>query len=261
MSENASAAEWLRGIIDECEVDRMRRCTDIAEAFGIDCNHEKSCRDCIARMMTTISDRIDAERALPADMEWPRFEDGELVKIGDDVEYKGETMRVYLATFDADGWALWCSREGIDGRLSGSYGERVKRPAPEVLDADGVPIEVGDIVYRDADPEPLQVELIYACSTGYCTVRLKDSAGIYTSADAPRLSHKKPEPADSWEKLEEDARKIACNYAPAPLNEDGLTTCDGCPFEKSESCSNEMTIDLVERAKKLAGIEEEARND
>lgn len=42
---------------------------------------------------------------------------------------------------------------------------------------------------------------------------------------------------------------------------DGLTTCDGCRFQKSESCSNEMTLDVVERAKKLAGIEEEARND
>lgn len=128
------------------------------------------------------------------------------------------------------------------------------------LDADGEPIRIGDIVYRDADPKPLQVDLIYVGSMGYRAVRLKDSAGIYTSADAPRLSHKKPEPPDSWEKLEKDARKIACDYAHAPRNEDGLTTCDGCPFQKSESCSNEMTIDLVERAKKLAGIEEEVRN-
>ena len=129
------------------------------------------------------------------------------------------------------------------------------------LDADGAPIEVGDTVYCDDDPEPWQVDLIYAGSMGYCTVRLKDSAGIYKSADAPRLSHKKPEPPDSWEKLEEDARKTTCNYALAPRDEDGLTTCDGCRFQKSESCNNEMTIDLVERAKKLAGIEEEERND
>lgn len=132
--EKQGAAEWLRGIIDECEVDRMRSCTAIAEVFGIDCKHEKTCRDCITRMMTTIADRIDAERALPEGMEWPRFEDGELVRIGDEVEYKGETMRVYLATLDADGWALWCLREGIDGRLSGSFGERVKRPAPMMAD-------------------------------------------------------------------------------------------------------------------------------
>lgn len=50
-------------------------------------------------------------------------------------------------------------------------------------------------------------------------------------------------------------------YAPTPLNEDGLVTCDECPFQKSESCGNEMMIDLVKRAKKLAGVEEEARND
>lgn len=137
-----------------------------------------------------------------------------------------------------------------------SYDSYMKLP----LDADGEPIRIGDIVYRDGYPEPLEVDLIYDGSTGYCTLRLKDSAGIYTSADVPRLSHKKPERPDSWEKLEEDARKTACNYAPAPRNEDGLITCDGCPFEKSESCGNEMMIDLVERAKKLAGIEEEARN-
>ena len=78
----------------------------------------------------TIHERLAdlVEPQLPEGVEWPRFEDGELVKVGDDVEYERETMRVYLATFDSDGWALWCSREGIDGRLSGSYGERVKRP-------------------------------------------------------------------------------------------------------------------------------------
>lgn len=195
--EKQGAAEWLRGIVDEYKADE-RSCHEKAKMFGIDCNHEESCTDCEIDKMKAIADRIDADRALPDGMEWPRFEDGELVKVGDEVEYKGETMRVYLATFDADGWALWCSREGIDGRLSGSYGERVKRPAPEVLDADGVPIKVGDTVYCDDDTEPWQVDLIYAGSMVYCTVRLKDSAGIYKSADAPRLSHKKPEPPDSW---------------------------------------------------------------
>lgn len=201
MSEKKQgAAEWLRGIIGRYEDEAVGlngSCSTMAKMFGVVCK-EETCRSCMVKMMTVIADRIDAELALPDGMEWPRFEDGELVKVGDDVEYKGETMRVYLATLDADGWALWCSREGIDGRLSGSYGERVKRPIRKVLDADGAPIEVGDTVYCDDDPEPWQVDLIYAGSMGYCTVRLKDSAGIYKSADAPRLSHKKPEPPDSW---------------------------------------------------------------
>ena len=250
--EKQGVPAWLRGIIGEYEASGEVGCSAMAKMFGIYCEHVASCRDCMTKMMTDIADRIEADRELPEGVEWPRFEDGGLVRIGDELEFEGKTMLVCDATFYADGWALWCDREDMSGRLYGSYSERVKRPTPKVLDADGVPIEVGDTVYCDDDPEPLQVDLIYAGSTGYCTVRLKDSAGIYTSADAPRLSRKKPEPADSWEKLEEDARETACNYAPAPRNEDGLITCDGCPFQKSESCSNEMMIDLVERAKKLA---------
>ena len=155
--ERKGVSAWLRGIIDECEVDRMRSCTAIAEAFGIDCKHEKTCRDCITKMMTAIADRIDAERALPEGMEWPRFEDGGLVRIGDELEFEGKTMLVCDATFYADGWALWCDREDMSGRLYGKYGERPARPAPKVLDADGVPIKVGDVVYYDGEPHPLTV--------------------------------------------------------------------------------------------------------
>lgn len=145
--EKQGVSAWLRGIIGECGVSGTRSCTAIAEAFGIDCKHERTCRDCITKMMTAIADRIDAERALPDDMEWPRFEDGGLVRIGDELEFEGKTMLVCDATFYADGWALWCDREDMSGRLYGKYGERVKRPAPKVLDADGVPIKVGDVVY------------------------------------------------------------------------------------------------------------------
>lgn len=49
---------------------------------------------------------------------------------------------------------------GIDGGLRGSYGERVKRPAPKVLDADGVSINVGDTVYCDGEDEALTVTSI-----------------------------------------------------------------------------------------------------
>ena len=233
-------------------------CKDfVAIEFGISspCKSPRRCCDCYADMFERIADRIDAERALPEGIdaeralpegvEWPRFEDGEPVKVGDEVEFEGETMRVHLATFDADGWALWCSREGIDGRLSGSYGERVKRPAPEVLGADGAPIEVGDTVYCNGEDEPLRVSHI----TDSTKVTLIDDHVSYFTVNPSRLSHERP---DSWERIEEDARETACNYAPAPRNEDGLITCDGCPFQKSESCSNEMMIDLVERAKKLA---------
>lgn len=203
MSENVSAAEWLRGIIDECGVSGTRSCTAIAEAFGIDCKHEKTCRDCITKMMTAIADRIDAERALPEGMEWPRFEDGGLVRIGDEVEFEGKTMRVCEVALYADSWALWCDCEDMSGRLHGSYCERVERPAPEVLDADGVPIKVGDTVYFvDGDARSLTVERIDA-NGGEHAVDLVYAGQIlrWYSVNPEKLTHERP---DSWRLWGED---------------------------------------------------------
>ena len=127
------------------------------------------------------------------------------------------------------------------------------------LDADGEPIRLGDEVNIDGDAMTV---LGYRLHNDMLLLVAKDKkSGLFFTPKPSIVRHFKPEPADSWEKLEEDARKTACNYAPAPRYEDGLVTCDGCRFQRSESCGNEMTIDLVERAKKLAGIEEEARND
>ena len=127
------------------------------------------------------------------------------------------------------------------------------------LDADGEPIRIGDEVNIDGD---VMTVLGYRLHNDMLLLVAKDKkSGLFFTPKPSIVRHFKPEPADSWEKLEKDARKTACAYAPAPLNEDGLVTCDGCRFQKSESCSNEMTLDVVERAKKLAGIEEEARND
>ena len=239
MTGKQGAAEWLRGIIGRYEDETVGlngSCSTMAKMFGVVCK-EETCRSCMVKMMTAIADRIDAERALPADVEWPRFEDGEVVKIGDDVEYKGETMRVYLATFDADGWALWCSREGIDGRLSGSFGERVKRPTPKVLDADGVPIEVGDTVYCDDDPEQLIVESFDDPGCVYITLA-KSSNGIFYTIEPSRLSHERP---DSWERIEEDAKLAPRDY----LEKRGMNP------EKTERIAS-MMADLVRRAKALA---------
>lgn len=187
-------------------------CKDfVAIEFGISspCKSPRRCCDCYADMFERIADRIDAERALPEGIdaeralpegvEWPRFEDGEPVKVGDEVEFEGETMRVHLATFDADGWALWCSREGIDGRLSGAYGERVKRPAPEVLDADGVPIKVGDTVW--ATYNGCEHLVMAVCSDGSLHPEMVTDDGCMVEYEeglwdfAKKVTHEQP---DSW---------------------------------------------------------------
>lgn len=200
--EKQRAAEWLRGLVDECEAGGMQSCLALAKMFGIDCKNE-TCQGCMAKMMTAIADRIDAERALPDGMEWPRFEDGELVKVGDELEFEGKTMLVCDATFYADGWALWCDREDMSGRLYGKYGERVTRPAPKVLDADGVPIKVDDTVYFvDGDARPLTVERIDA-NGGEPAVDLVYAGQIFRwhSVNPEKLTHERP---DSWRLWGED---------------------------------------------------------
>lgn len=192
------AAEWLRGIIGEYEAGGMQSCLALAKMFGIDCKNE-TCQGCMAKMMTAIADRIDAERALPDGMEWPRFEDGELVKVGDELEFEGKTMLVCDATFYADGWALWCDREDMSGRLYGKYGERVKRPAPEVLDADGAPIEVGDTVW--ATYNGCKHIVMAVCSDGSLHPEMLTDDGCMVEYEeglwdfAKKVTHEQP---DSW---------------------------------------------------------------
>ena len=145
------------------------------------------------------ADRIDAERALPADVEWPRFEDGGLVRIGDELEFEGKTMLVGDAIFYADGWALWCDREDMNGRLYGKYGERVKRPAPEVLDADGVPIKVGDTVW--ATYNGCKHIVMAVCSDGSLHPEMVTDDGCMVEYEeglwdfAKKVTHEQP---DSW---------------------------------------------------------------
>ena len=175
----------------------------MAKMFGVVCK-EETCISCMVKMMTAIADRIDAERALPEGVEWPRFEDGGLVGIGDELEYKGKTMLVCDATFYADGWALWCDREDMSGRLYGKYCERVKRPAPKVLDADGVPIKVGDVVYfvADKDDGALTVECIdVSGEKPVVDLVYSDERGTWHLVDPEKLTHERP---DSWRLWGED---------------------------------------------------------
>lgn len=120
-------------------------------------------------------------------------------------------------------------------------------------DCDGVPIEVGDVLYQttfEGKPigDPMEVERY----TGNALF----VKGLALPISAWSCTHREP---DSWEKLEEDAKKTACDYADAPLDESGVTTCDGCRFHKRKDCYQEMALDVLTIAKRLAGIGEEQR--
>lgn len=228
MMEEKHVVEWLRERSQLLRTLGEFSCKDfMTYEFGISspCTHPRTCRDCYADMFERIADRIDLEM----------MENERLKKEND--ELKAEL-------------ADW--KGNAEGFQPDAY---MKLP----LDADGEPIRIGDEVNIDGDAMTV---LGYRLHNDMLLLVAKDKkSGLFFTPEPSIVRHFKPERPDSWEKLEEDARKTACDYALAPRDEDGITTCDGCRFQKSESCSNEMTIDLVERAKKLAGIEEEARND
>ena len=127
------------------------------------------------------------------------------------------------------------------------------------VDADGVSIRLKDWVWYvgiDAEitkDDPQQV-------VGF--VSDLGMNGIYAvtrdypdKAISPKmLTHRAPEPADSWEKLEKDAMGRACE-----LSGSGHLRCGDCEWGKEDiGCQAMARLEILKRAKKLAGIEGEA---
>ena len=127
---------------------------------------------------------------LPEGVEWPRYESGELVEFGDEIG-KGDIWMEHpvdlVAFYDDGSFELW----GDGNSIAYRKGEPVKRPEPEVLDADGVPIKVGDTVY-DEDGKAFEVEAVNAtCKT------FKRKGGIACEWKAEFFTHRKPDTAES----------------------------------------------------------------
>lgn len=111
------------------------------------------------------------------------------------------------------------------------------------LDADGVPIRIGDVVYGNSGIAWTVVCL--RMSELECKVEMENMPFLRKPDE---LTHKKPEPADSWEKLEQDVPLSIDDYWTDVLGREH-TFCTGDKVTAKAS-------DIVRRAKKLADIEE-----
>lgn len=129
------------------------------------------------------------------------------------------------------------------------------------LDADGVPIRVGDEM--DIDGEIAVVK-------GYQVSHKGDELQFIAVTEGYRKTftlfgknrkHFKHDtmPSDSWEKLEEDAMQHSCSYFGIGLDN---ASCKDCPHGQKRTgrtCLQNARLDMIARAKKLAGIEEAQR--
>lgn len=150
-----------------------------------------------------IADQICAE-TLPR----PRFKDGDPVQFGDMISVDGRAEKVQGFKFYKSG-PSYISVVGVDHEkwVRVEKGELVKRL--EVLDADGVPIKAGDMVWRVSLPGfgPYKVHkvdkienVVYLKSYDYGFSNL-----VTYSFKPDDLTHKGPEPpeepSDSWERI------------------------------------------------------------
>lgn len=196
-----------------------------------------------------------SDKQLPDGIQWPRFEDGELVKPGD-VMY----ARDFATSEEID--CIFFEENGTTVKTtSGHYwwvkkNEKIKRPP--VLDKDGIEIKVGDTVW-DTQGTQCVVENInrYGADRPLCECTYKyEGCAARVHKNPCILTHTPP---DSWEKLREDARKVHMDYwgcgdaycVECPALIDGDTPTD---HYHVTNCSGAQKLDIIHRAEKLAGV-------
>lgn len=173
---------------------------------------------------------------------WPKFEDGKYVMYEDEFDFNGEVKTAHGFNFGIGGRVSICSDKGSHVRLPN--GEHVKRPAPKVLDADGVEIKVGDTVWHE-DGTMLRVDGFGGIEDGETIVNVHIIRGAtqWSAVRSLSLTHTRP---DSWERLEEDIAKYPYCYA-EEVKGIKFNSCSECPWP-----SEVMARDIVRRAKALA---------
>ena len=265
--KDMTASELLRWA---AENDKLRRCDMCMKLYMMDSCGGHDCND----WLNDLADKIEADLAKARrgglercakswaeangcpDFregegfgEWvnrcwlpiPRYNDGEPV---DESDFGEDAC---LTVYGDGDWLINCS-DG--GQIEGSRSQRVERPAPEVLGADGLPIVEGDVVYELGKDEALTV---YEVNAQYIHAK-KESGAVWNNLTAEYLTHTPP---DTQERIYSDAVSssfakywgcsgIGCDECPASI--DGKL-----PDERygTSGCREAMILDLLRRQREL----------
>lgn len=183
---------------------------------------------------------------------WPRFEDGKPVWL--DSRYLDEDGEPQVA----HGVQLWAGAGEVmadlideDGRHTFLSEEERAREVEEALDSRGEQIFESDAVRSESgEVWTVKSASMHGFLPGYIQVRSSRAMTYFKPHELIRIGR------DSWERLEEDAEKEACDYFGVECDED--KGCSGCPhLHEGRDCTIDMQADLVRRAKVLAGVEVE----
>ena len=155
------------------------------------------------------------------------------------------------ARFDKE---LTAKQDEVDGLKSDNADLQARLDASILppVDADGVPCRIGDLLETEEHIPRKAVGYYLADESTPCvTLDL-----VSPSIEASRLHHVAPEPTDSQERIDADAKKSACEY----FGRSGKS-CIGCPADggtTTASCMRRQMSDLLRRQRELDESGEQA---
>lgn len=190
-------------------------------------------------------------------MELPILE-GEPLKVGDKVDGYSKTGAEVVAIMNEKMVVVRSTVKGGHGYPDEAYPlilwcvDDLKRHVHDVLDADGVPIKVGDHVWWKDGRE----YVITAVNRGVNTDAVEHVPGMCSSHvnfDPKEFTHKQP---DTLERIEEDAVKDFWDYWGC-----GFASCKEChalidgktpeDHYNTDSCEEAKVLDLLYRQRKV----------
>lgn len=243
MEESKTLIEQLRDMVELSIASNQYPTVHADAILGHICVNKREERE----LFTIIADRIENEY-----MPLPRFEDGEPVQFGDEVDSCESQFKVHSVTFCSNGRVFL--GDLIDFDELEATGEALKRPHPEVLDADGVQINVGDVVYFIDSAEAFDVLGIESDGDESVHIGRKDGTSTDAWVSPGDLTHKQP---DTLERIDEDAMKMfndywgcgdaECRCCPAIV--DGKKPCDR--YVTDGSCTAAQKLDLLRRQREV----------
>ena len=249
MMDATEVAAALRGAAERCG-----GCVLAAIRTGSASCPVESCNECRVESAKWINDAADAiERcALPDGVEWPRFEDGGLVKFGDvigvpDGAWMEHPVDQVLFTEDGNVEVF-----GDGNSVDFERGETAKRI---VLAADGEPLKVGQTVWNINNGMEFNVSRLPKPGE-YQAVEVRYRNGASTSFDPCQLTHQRPvldadgnriePPMDVWWVCEGDEFGIHAERLHVDgIDGDGMVECR--PFNGGTSVVLEPSELYVKR--------------
>lgn len=118
-----------------------RGCTKAVKATGKECFDFATCEECVDAVLREAASLFKevGKRLMPEGMEWPVFEDGEKVRIGDRVQLcGGHSEELCQVRMGESGYSLYTEASDEEHL----YGTTVNRPEPadtqERIDADAM---------------------------------------------------------------------------------------------------------------------------